>query len=165
MPITIDGTQITFDNATVQSTSAFPAGTLMLFQQTNAPTGWTKQTTHDNKALRVVSGAAGSGGINSFTTIFAAARGISVSVGSWTLALNEIPNHGHSLNKPGNMAGNWSDSSGNPLYAQFGGGPNYMNYGDYTIGTNGGGASHSHSGSGTADFNVAYVDLIIASKS
>jgi hypothetical protein len=39
----------------------FPSDTLMLFQQTAAPPGWTKQTVHNDKALRVVSGAASSG--------------------------------------------------------------------------------------------------------
>jgi hypothetical protein len=53
------------------SPSAFPAGTAMLFIQTAAPTGWTKSTTHDNKALRIVSGTAGSGGSVAFTTAFA----------------------------------------------------------------------------------------------
>lgn len=48
----------------------FPSGTLMLFAQTAAPTGWTKSTAHDNKALRVVSGTAGSGGSVAFTTAF-----------------------------------------------------------------------------------------------
>jgi len=48
-----------------------PAGTVMLFYQTNAPTGWTKLTNHNNKALRVVSGdGGGSGGNNSFTSTF-----------------------------------------------------------------------------------------------
>lgn len=51
--------------------SAFPSGTVMLFGQTAAPSGWTKSTAHDNKALRVVSGTAGSGGSVAFTTAFA----------------------------------------------------------------------------------------------
>jgi hypothetical protein len=50
---------------------AFPSGTVMLFVQTAAPTGWTKSTTHDNKALRIVSGTASSGGSVAFTTAFA----------------------------------------------------------------------------------------------
>jgi hypothetical protein len=32
---------------------AFPSGTLMLFQQSAAPIFWTKQTTHNDKALRL----------------------------------------------------------------------------------------------------------------
>lgn len=39
-----------------------PAGTAMVFFQAAAPTGWTKSTTHNNKALRVVSGTGGGNG-------------------------------------------------------------------------------------------------------
>lgn len=57
--------------ADIPASSTFASGTTMLFVQTAAPTGWTKSTTHDNKALRVVSGTAGSGGSVAFTTAFA----------------------------------------------------------------------------------------------
>ena len=56
-----------------------PSGSVMLFVQSSAPTGWTKSTSHNNKALRVVSGSGGgSGGSNSFTSNFAS-RSVSVS--------------------------------------------------------------------------------------
>lgn len=50
----------------------FPSGTLMLFRESSAPNGWTKETTHNNKALRVVGSGAwnGSGGNQPFTTVF-----------------------------------------------------------------------------------------------
>ena len=55
----------------IANAQAFPSGTKMLFQQTAAPTGWTKVTSGvDNKSLRVVSGTAGSGGTNAFTNTF-----------------------------------------------------------------------------------------------
>ena len=66
----------------------FPSGTLMLFAQSSAPTGWTKSTTHNNKALRVVSGSASSGGSNAFTTAFGSARGISANAANTTAAGN-----------------------------------------------------------------------------
>ena len=48
-----------------------PSGTAMLFAQGSAPTGWTKSTSHNNKALRVVSGSGGgSGGSVGFTSAF-----------------------------------------------------------------------------------------------
>lgn len=81
----------------------FPTGTKMLFQQTAAPTGWTKDTTHNNKALRVVTGTASSGGSVAFTTAFAS-KGVSGSIGSTTvtgtvqnhtLTTAEIPAHTH----------------------------------------------------------------------
>ena len=73
----------------------FPSGTKMLFQQTAAPTGWTKETTHNNKALRVVSGTASSGGSVDFETAFSASRTVSGSVADHTLILSEIPIHNH----------------------------------------------------------------------
>ena len=83
---TVDGVDIAafkteFDNA-------FPSGTKMLFQQTSAPTGWTKVTSGvDNKALRVVSGTAGSGGSNAFTNTLQS-RGITANAGNTTAAGN-----------------------------------------------------------------------------
>ncbi len=64
------------------------SGTIMLFQQTNAPTGWTKLTTQNDKALRVVSGAASSGG----TVLFSA--GVTES---HVLTTPEIPSHTHTI--------------------------------------------------------------------
>jgi len=62
----------------------FPSGTKMIFQQTSAPTGWTKVTSSvDNKALRVVSGTAGSGGSNAFTNTLQS-RAINANAGNTT---------------------------------------------------------------------------------
>jgi hypothetical protein len=72
-------------------------GSLMLFQQTTAPTNWTKGTTHNNKALRVVTGTATPGGSTAFTSVFASrtpAGSVSVSggtVGNHTLSTPQIP--------------------------------------------------------------------------
>ena len=70
---------------TWQSIAAeFASGTTIVFYQASAPTGWTKSTSHDNKALRVVSGTGGgSGGSSSFTSVFAS-RGV------------PLPEHNHS---------------------------------------------------------------------
>ena len=68
----------------ISEAQAFPSGTKMIFQQTSAPTGWTKVTSSvDNKALRVVSGTAGSGGSNAFTNTLAS-RGINANSGNAT---------------------------------------------------------------------------------
>jgi len=92
-------TQAQSDNTTKVATTAyvrtaiteakpFPSGTKMLFQQTSAPTGWTKVTSGvDNKALRVVSGTAGSGGSNAFTNTLAS-RGINANAGNTTAGGN-----------------------------------------------------------------------------
>jgi hypothetical protein len=51
--------------------SEFPAGTRMIFAQTTAPTGFTKDTSNYNQhALRVVTGTAGTGGTIDFTSAF-----------------------------------------------------------------------------------------------
>lgn len=64
------------------------AGTIMLFQQTTAPTGWTKILTQNDKVLRVVSGAAGTGGTHALSTMGAQTGG------AHTLTLAESPAHG-----------------------------------------------------------------------
>jgi hypothetical protein len=61
---------------TVQSSSfasgasEFAAGTALLFQQTAAPTGWTKVTSYNDYALRIVSGTASTGGSVAFSSAF-----------------------------------------------------------------------------------------------
>lgn len=140
----------------------FPAGTLMLFQQTAAPTGWTKQTTHNDKALRVVSGTASSGGTSAFTTVFAnqtpTINTSGLSAGATTLSTAQMPSHTHS---------NGMGAYGVNLYSGL---DQYGYNGSTSTGAAGGGGSHSHSMSGSATssaitLNVQYVDLIIASKS
>jgi hypothetical protein len=98
--LSVTGTSALTGNVTITGTAtmsgravdAFPSGTKMTFQQTSAPTGWTKDTTHDNKALRVVSGTAGSGGSVNFTTAFG-----SQNVGATTLDATQIPGHDHTF--------------------------------------------------------------------
>jgi hypothetical protein len=140
---------------TASGLQTFPVGTLMLFQQTSAPTGWTKQTTHNNKALRVVSGAASFGGTTGFTSVFTS-RTPTGTVDNTTLTTAQIPSHTHStgytwvggpsyaISVP-SKGGSWGFASG--------------------TGAAGGGGAHNHGFTGTAmDFAVQYVDLIIASK-
>jgi microcystin-dependent protein len=122
----------------------------MLFQQTSAPTGWTKQTTHNNKALRVVSGAASSGGSVSFTTAFAS--GLSAS--NTTLSTSELPSHTHTTNVYLALAGNAAFIP-QPGYGQGG------VFGSTASNATGGGGAHNHT---LPSFDVQYVDLIIASK-
>jgi hypothetical protein len=153
-----------------------PAGTVMLFVQTSAPTGWTKSTAHDNKALRVVSGSVSSGGSVAFTTAFAS-QGVSGTVGSYTLTTADIPVHNHSASS--------TDSGHTHTYQSFttasiaAGGSSYTLPNSYpsantgtgnanittNIGNTGGGGGHAHSFSGTAiNLAVQYVDVIIATK-
>ena len=148
---------------------AFTSGTKMLFQQTTAPTGWTKDTTHDDKALRVVTGTAGSGGTNAFSTLDATAAGtvntsVSGTVGGTALSTSQLPNNWY--HKPNTPGGEYSDN-----YANFNYQARHIDWPTYRI--QGGGATHTHSLSltatstftGTANgLDVQYVDVIIATK-
>jgi hypothetical protein len=173
MAITSNATAIVFNDATVQTTAFtgggdIPAGTVMLFYQNAAPTGWTIVTSQNNKALRVVSSAGGvAGGTTSFSSVFTnqtVTTSISVSgtTGATTLSTSQIPSHNHSTFVSGG-----SFPGLDRLDAPTG-------FGDFsTIGTSstGGGGSHTHSfsgsGSGTSSvvtLNVQYIDIILCSK-
>jgi hypothetical protein len=169
MATTISGTSITFNDATTQTTTGteFVTGTLMLFQQTAAPTGWTKQTTHHDKALRVVTGSVVNGGNVAFSIAYANTTPTittsSLSAAATTLTTTQMPSHTHDVG--------YSDGSG------YGGGVGgvqqggcFQNNSAHFSGAAGSGGSHTHSVSGSATssvipLNVQYVDLIIASKS
>lgn len=51
-----------------------PAGTKMVFSSSAAPPSWTKELTHNNKALRLVTGTATPGGTTVFSTVFPASQ-------------------------------------------------------------------------------------------
>jgi hypothetical protein len=155
------------NSANYASYSPIPAGTAMVFRQTAAPTGWTKVLTNDNSALRVVTGAASTGGSVAFTTAFAsqAVAGTNGVSGATTLSESQMPSHVHTQ-KGGNQGaglvgynagatGACGLTAGSTLYAGY-------------IGATGGGTSHNHSAAaftGTAiNLAVAYVDVIVATK-
>jgi len=131
-----------------------PSGTAMLFAQTAAPTGWTKSTTHNDKALRVVSGTASSGGTTAFSSVFTAR----------TITTANMPAHTHGVTDPGHTH--------QIAFKIGGGGPgsyeelqNSPSTGSYTSGSSTTGITINSAGSGTAmDFAVQYVDVIIATK-
>ena len=151
----------------------FDAGTVMLFAQTAAPTGWTKNTTTgNNNALRIVTGTASSGGSVDFTTAFASQTpsgsvtisSVSGSAGATTLTTPQIPSHTHTIpvignNNTGTQTANSALNPTQPAYATS---------------ATGGGGDHTHpfsfsSGSGTFSGNainlaVKYVDVIRATK-
>jgi hypothetical protein len=139
----------------------FSSGTTLLFYQASAPTGWTKVTTHDNKALRVVSGAGGgSGGSTAFTSVFTS-RGV------------PLLQHSHGVSDPGHAHNIYTGRNDNPNYHERGnqrghignGWTQYDNLGGWVIGS-GTGISVANAGTAGAsmDFAVQYIDVIIASK-
>lgn len=132
----------------------FAAGTQMLFVQTAAPTGWTKVTTHNDKALRVVSGTAGSGGTVGFNTGLKSYT-VTGTVGNTTLSVSQMPVHDHDIPMV------TSNFQGTQVLAGQSGPSPYK----ASTATAGGGSSHGHSFSGgTINLDIAYVDAIIAKK-
>lgn len=133
-----------------------PPGTVMSFFQAVAPVGWTQITTHDNKAMRIVSGAGGgSGGSVAFTTAFAL-QPVTGSNSATTLTIAQIPWHTHALSVY-NTAGIGTNPSG--------GGGGSIQGNPSTDGGMGGGGSHNHTFTGTAiNLAVQYIDMILASK-
>jgi hypothetical protein len=134
----------------------------MLFVQTSAPTGWTKSTTHDNKALRVVSGTAGSGGTTGFTSVFTAR----------TITTANMPSHTHTVTDPGHYHGPYGDAyfglTYTPSYIAATGGYTpclFMTTGSARTASATTGITNGNTGGDTAmDFAVQYVDAIIAVK-
>lgn len=144
----------------VANAEPFPSGTSMLFQQTNAPTGWTKQTTHNDKALRLVTGSVGTGGSVAFSTALGTGAtvaggtisgnptsnlsvgsgnlGVSVSgnISNHTLSINQIPSHSHPLGKP--------EVGGNAIFPARTTGGNIVNNNTFSTGNKGNSGSHSH---------------------
>jgi len=149
--------------------SGFPSGTVMLFAQTSAPTGWTKNTTTgDNSALRVTTGAVGSGGSVGFTTAFASQTptisitGVSGSAGATTLTTSTMPSHTHTHAA---AQRGFSGGGAQDFWVRDGAG-------GYTTSSTGGDGSHTHpfsftSGTATSsaiNLAVQYIDVIQASK-
>lgn len=134
--------------------ASLPAGTRMLFVQSSAPTGWTKSLTDDNKALRIVSGTAGTGGTVAFTTAFSA-QAITGTTDPTILDATQIPAHTHTYTAAGGVIGVQAGASYNVMWSP-GGTP--------TTST-GGGLGHTHTFSaGSINLAVQYVDAIIAVK-
>ena len=165
---TVANTQVTglITAAQLASGIAFPSSTIMTFQQTAAPTGWTKLTTHNDKAFRVVSGSASSGGSVAFTTAFAsqavAGTNASGAVSAHTLTTAEMPSHDHSL--PRYTVGGGYQAPDDISASAVGA------YEGLPSSSTGGGGSHDHNFtqptfSGTAiNLAVSYIDLILAQK-
>lgn len=171
---------------------ALPAGTKMLFQQSTAPVGWVKDATHNNKALRVVTGTVGTGGSVDFTTAFSS-KAVSGSIGNTTatnqdavaggtvanhtLTLSQIPAHSH------RYATNMYPTAGADYFQhRFTGIAGDASPAEYRTFEEGGGGAHNHGFTGSSHnhnqnahnhtFNgtainlaVQYVDVIICTKS
>ena len=132
--------------ASTANAPAFVAGTRIGFQQTAAPTGWTKDTTAaiNDSILRFVTGTASSGGSVAFSTWAA-----QTATGGTTLTIAQIPAHTHGYPET-TTSGAAGASSGRPV----------SNFVTIQTQSTGGSGSHDHS----LTQNIKYYDFIIASK-
>ena len=126
--------------------SSFASGTRMLFQQTAAPTDWTKEVAagFNDVALRIVTGTVGGAGADAFTTVF----GTSKVTGGHTLLEAEMPSHTH----------NWTTATGGAN--QFGLTAETSSPSSHATSATGGDGSHDH----TLTMDLTYKDVIIAQK-
>lgn len=218
----------TLQNGILSSVNSIPdfiaAGSNMVFEQTAAPTSWTKITTgYNNRALRVVTGTAAPGGTVAFTTVFSAARAVSGSVGQaagggtigqiaaggsvgqgagggtvggnganidgHTLGLAQIPPHTHAYDRggptprgaplggaqvsnypwgganTGGAGGGNAHSHGSPNHSHpFAGAQHVHPFAGTLHGHPFAGAQHAHPISATANLEVLYIDIIVATK-
>jgi hypothetical protein len=136
---------------TSAAAAAFDSGTRMSFQQTAAPTGWTKDTTAaiNDSMLRFVTGSASSGGSVAFSTWAG-----TTTAGATTLTTPQIPSHTH------NATGGSAPPTNPALFQIYT--ASLQSGGQKTAATaaTGGGGSHDH----PLSQNLKYYDFIIASK-
>lgn len=137
-----------------QQVGGFAPGTRLSFNQSAAPTGWTKDTTAalNDSIMRIVTGAVGSGGATAFSTFNG-----QVSVGATTLSIAQMPSHNHPYitwrgsSNASRITGNYSYINtiqpATPTTAQG-------------VAPQGGGGSHTHS----VTNDIKYNDFIVAEK-
>ena len=144
------GNLLTSNGTTWASTSnppAFPAGTRMSFQQTAAPTGWTKDTTAaiDDSILRFVTGSVTpSGGSVAFSTWNA-----QTVTGGTAITTAQMPAHTHGYTEY-STSGAAGASSGRFVSSPF----------TQQTQSTGSGGSHTH----PLTQNIKFYDFIIAAK-
>lgn len=176
--VTLTHTQIN-DLQNLQGALSAPSGTRLLLNQATAPVGWTTDTTHNDKAVRIVNGSVtpSTGGSAAFTAAFAShtpsgtvSTSFNGTTSPTTLSVDQIPSHNHSFTEEFTKEdNNFSAGSQRPLRE------NSVNLGNYTITTDttGGGQGHDHdfavTGGSTfagnaVDLAVQYVDFIICQK-
>jgi hypothetical protein len=139
-----------------KSSGDIPPGSVMLFYSATAPTGWTKNTSSLNHALRVVGGSGGgaTGGLHPFTAVFDS-RMITGVVGNTTLESWQIPAHSHT----GTAYNGGNDGT---AFAHSG-----VSWPSYTVTSHntGGGGAHNHTFTGDwLEMRVQYLDFIMATK-
>jgi hypothetical protein len=188
MPTSLISTGVQYPDTSVQTRAFdFPTGTKMLFQQTSAPTGWTKVTTGiDNHALRVVTGTVGAAGANPFTASFNSSvdtsqagghthpassstgqagahnHPVSVSVGNTSLTAGTTGVHSHTFNSVLQDIGIIPSPSPTSTRGDLNARDGYYSTAfrastDVSMNNAGSGQAHAHPGSGSTGPHAGHV--------
>lgn len=126
----------------------FASGTSLACFNSTAPTGWTKQATHNDKAVRLVTGTPSSGGSVAFSTVF----GKTATDAYTLLSPDDIPSHTHTILSAWRNASVTTNTMGSG-----GGGATSQSISPSATGSDG---SHAHA----MDIRVSYVDMIMINK-
>lgn len=137
------------------TTPLIPSGTVMVFAQPSAPSGWNFNGAYTDRILRCASSGAQTGGSVSITSL-------STNTGSCTLTIEQMPRHTHRITGDDRM-GQYSPyckyENPQPPGQDWGSG-GVEGGAAFTIEYVGGGQGHSH----TLSISPKYVDVIFASK-
>lgn len=148
-----------------------PSGTVVLFQQTAAPTGWTKITTNNDAMLRMVSGTVGTGGSAGLSAAWTSVA-ISGLTDGHALSSTEMPSHTHGITDPTHSHADlfsyptvYGSSGGVGYHLPGSGGNTGASATGITINATGGGGAHTHTlGAASLTVTPKYVDVIAASR-
>ncbi len=146
------------NGAFIISEQGFESGTTMVFAQTSAPIGWTKITTHNDKALRIVSGTVSSGGSINFSTAFSiqpvvGTNSTSVVTGAVTMPFDNYEHTSSAVVPSGVIVtGNGSSLPGHPMSVD-----RSLSIANATA------AAQTFTGT-SIDMTVKYADVIFASR-
>jgi hypothetical protein len=155
------------------------AGAVMIFQQTSAPTGWTKSTTDDDSILTATTGSLSTGGTLAFSSTLNSPVSVtgrlnfgSMTIGSTTVTSSMIPPHTHPFTgytvyafrgvDPGNgtmITPATSPIAGSPVFTAPYTGPSGHTHPQPSQGLNTLDQTYYSS-----SFSLKYVDVIVATK-
>jgi hypothetical protein len=133
----------------------FAKDTTLLFYQTAAPTGWTKVTTHNDKALRVVNGnGGGSGGTNTFSSTFTSNRAV------------PLLEHGHTITdkQHSHLIYGKSESFGTGVSDQNAGDGTNITWNTSSQFTGINATNNNGTANASMNFAVQYIDVILCKK-
>jgi hypothetical protein len=145
---------------TTVGAGGFESGTKCIFNQTAAPTGWTKVTgIDDDQSLRVTTGTVGTGGTVAFETAFAShTPTITPNNASFQLLDTHLSSHTHTYLYDAGAGLTGADTYGYKT-------PGSVH--SVSTASTGGDTAHIHANapaSSAIDLNVKFVDVIIATK-